>query len=498
MTVAELARRLGASERALSFALLAGHGRFRCDRGCPPHWWLASEAEGKRQARVAPPPVPSVPLPAGLRLYPWQVDALKVWQRRGGRGVVEAVTGTGKTMVGVAAALDELYRRGQVLVLVPTVELMHQWVSQLASRLPCERSIGRLGDGSSDSLATHDVLVAVVNSARVVDVQPIRQGGLLIADECHRYGTVVNRLALDQRFRHRLGLSATYGRDDDGNLAWLDPYFGATCFRLGYARAVAEGVTARFTVTLVGVALSSGERARYDEITKLMAGLRARLIEQHGLPAEPFEAFLRGIATLTEGQGEGTGVARAYRQAMLERRRLLADTPAKDAAIAVLAPAIDAADRAIVFTQSIAASERAAWTLARGGLRAAVMHSSLAGSDRRETLQRFAAGDLDVLAAPRVLDEGVDVPAADLAIVAGAARSRRQMIQRMGRVLRRKADGRQARFAVIFVEGTVEDPAFGAHETFLGEITGAADALSCFPATVVAERPGAIIEALRP
>ena len=68
------------------------------------------------------------------------------------------------------------------------------------------------------------------------------------------------------------------------------------------------------------------------------------------------------------------------------------------------------------------------------------------------------------MSAPRVLDEGVDVPAADLAVIVGASRSRRQMIQRMGRILRRKSDGRLARLAVLFVEGTVEDPAAGAHE----------------------------------
>jgi RNA polymerase primary sigma factor len=140
---------------------------------------------------------------------------------------VEAVPGAGKTRVGVAAALDELWRRGQVLVLVPTVELQHQWAAELDPRLPPGKRLGRLGAGAADSLAGHDVLVAVVNSARAVDVRPIRQGGLLIADECHRYGSAVNQLALDGRFRRRLGLSATYAREDDGNLAWLDPYFGA-------------------------------------------------------------------------------------------------------------------------------------------------------------------------------------------------------------------------------------------------------------------------------
>ena len=74
-----------------------------------------------------------------------------------------------------------------------------------------------MGAGASNSLVTHDVLVAVVNSARSGDVRPIRQAGLLVADECHRYGSAVNHLALDSRFGRRLGLSATYAREDDGN-----------------------------------------------------------------------------------------------------------------------------------------------------------------------------------------------------------------------------------------------------------------------------------------
>jgi superfamily II DNA or RNA helicase len=69
--------------------------------------------------------------------------------------------------------------------------------------------------------------------------------------------------------------------------------------------------------------------------------------------------------------------------------------------------------------------------------------------------------------APQVLDEGVDVPAADLAVILASSRSRRQMIQRMGRVLRRKPERTLARFVIVHVEGTVEDPSCGAHETFL-------------------------------
>jgi len=201
---------------------------------------------------------------------------------------------------------------------------------------------------------------------------------------------------------------------------------------------------------------------------------------------------------LADSDSAGSAVARAYLRAMRERRRLLAGTTAKDAAVSLLVPAFSAADRAIVFTQSIAVAERARRALAGCGLRAAAVHSHMASGDRAEVLRRFAAGQLDVLAAPRVLDEGIDVPAADLAVIVGASHTRRQMVQRMGRVLRRKPDGRHARFAVLFVEGTVEDPSFGGHEAFLEEVVTVADSVSVFSAEAVARQPSALLEALVP
>ncbi len=495
MTAAELAVAVAVDEEAVVVTLHAAHDRFRCDRGSPSRWWLAA-GPVRGTARTGREPGRQ---PAKLvGLHAWQADALAAWAAQGHRGVVEAVTGAGKTMVGIAAALEELGRRGQVVVLVPTAELQRQWVAELSCRLPDGARVGQLGAGSGDRLASCDVLVAVVNSARAGDLRPVRRGGLLVADECHRYGSTVNQMALDRRFSRRLGLSATYARDDGGSRTFLDPYFGGVCFRLGYARAVADGVTARFSATLVGVRFSDEEQAGYDDLTAAMAKARARLLAQHGVVPEPFEAFLRAVVALADGNGPGSRLARTYRQAMLERRRLLADTPAKEAALVRLAPAVEAADRALVFTRSIAGSERAAALLAVCGLRSGVVHSAQPAGERRAALQQFAAGALDVLAAPRVLDEGVDVPAADLAVIVGASRSRRQMVQRMGRVLRRKPDGRTARFAVLFVEGTVEDPRRGAHEAFLGEILDVAEATTCFPATLAQATQAVVLASLRP
>ena len=460
--------------------------RFRADDGDPPRWWPAADAQRSSAPRPAAQPVSGSALwargPAG-ELYAWQIEALGAWRRRAGRGVIEAVTGTGKTMVGICAVAEEIARGGQALVLVPTCELLEQWTKVLARHGPNHLRIGRLGGGHRDDLGQCDVLVAVVNSARDADLRPRRPGGLLVADECHRYGSDGNRVALQADFARRLGLSATYARTDEGHRTWLDPYFGGTCFRMGYRRAIGDEVIAPFTVALLGVELNSAERATYVELTTIMSAARAKLVASGLVPAEPVGAFFAATARLARGgdPAGGAGLARRYLYALQERRRLLAESPAKSDALDSLVPALQSCERAIAFTQSIVAAERAAALLRRNGLQAAAIHSHLNAHERRTVLTRFGAGALRVVTAPQVLDEGIDVPAADLAVILAASRSRRQMIQRMGRVLRRKSDGRAARFVIVFVVGTVEDPAFGAHEGFLDEITSVANAVRAFP-----------------
>ncbi len=472
-------------DRTITLALFEGRERFRSNRDEPRRWWLVTTfgfaevlASGRRARRPSPFD--------RTRLYEWQKDALQSWATSGRRGVVEAVTGSGKTMLGVASAVDELADRGHVLVVVPTVDLMHQWCRQVSPLLPSGYSIGCLGGGETATFAERDIVVGVVNSVRETDLRVTRRGGLLIADECHRYASPMNRLVLDPRFERRLGLSATYARDDDGHVDSLDPYFSGTCFRMGYRRAVDEGVTARFSVALVGVALAPHERTRYDELSAELSARFARLMSRYQLPAGSFGQFIRALnvmATSVGAESEGTNEARAYLSLLIERRRLLADTPTKTSSLAALGPAVAGAARSIVFTRSIEAAERAQAVLAAQGLRSAVVHSRLPLVMRRDVLRRFGDGDLDVISAPQVLDEGLDVPEADLAVIVGASRSRRQMIQRMGRVLRKKPDGRVARFAVLYAESTIADPAQGAHETFLEEITSVADRIRSFPAT---------------
>jgi superfamily II DNA or RNA helicase len=411
-------------------------------------------------------------------MYSWQREALAAWRSAGSRGVIEAVTGTGKTFVGLSAACEELARGGQVVVLVPTRELLVQWHREITPVVPLGISVGLLGDGHSEGLGRHDVLIAVVNSARDGDLRPRRPGGLLIADECHRYASSENRRALHDGFPRRLGLSATFARPDDGHHEWLLPYFGTTCFRLGYEQARREDVIAPFDVVLVALEFSDVERATYVEHDGVMAAAGAELIARFGLPTDRPGAFLAAVSTLARSDDDGGQTARIYLSAMRQRRQVLDEADSKNDLLVSLAPTVAEAERTLVFTSSIAAAERCAGLLNGCGLSAAApIHSELSSAERRLLMDSFRSGDVRALVAPQVLDEGIDVASADLAIVLGATRSRRQMIQRMGRIVRRKPDGRSAKFIIAYITNTIEDPAQGAHEMFLEEVTAIANSV---------------------
>ncbi|MBM2619009.1 DEAD/DEAH box helicase [Actinoplanes sp. LDG1-06] len=416
---------------------------------------------------------------AGPQPRAWQIEALAAWNAAGRRGIVEAVTGTGKTTVGVLAAAEAVDRGERVLVLVPGRELLDQWHEILQRELRTVR-VGRLTSGHDDSFLTHSVLVATVQTAARCSVFPIGRAGLLIADEVHRYGARTYAMALDNRFEARLGLTATYAREDNGLDEHLKPYFGDVVARCSYERGLADGILAPFRVAFVETAFRPDERALYEECDQRVRALRHRLVVQHGCPPEPFGEFLAEVARLGHGGHIATRDARRYLNAFSERRQLLANCAGKYDALERLVPATRASDRGLVFGETKECATDVAEILRRHGVEAHALTSEMPSPVRRKVLTSFKNGEIRMIAAPRLLDEGIDVPEADLGIVFAASRSRRQMIQRMGRVIRPKRDGRPATFVVLFVGGTSEDPEFGAHADFVDELIGVAEDVSVF------------------
>jgi superfamily II DNA or RNA helicase len=309
------------------------------DDGTPPLWWsdecpqqgglmsddlagfiqsLLAGREGRASSQqdVLESELPDASAATGLDLYEgpepraWQQEALDAWRAAGRRGVVEAVTGTGKTAIGILAAAEAVAGGGHVLVVVPGRDLLDQWHRKLEQELPT-LGVGRLGDGDNDVLEECDVLVATVQSACRDQMMPPGGHGLLIADEVHRYGAERYSQALEPEFTERLGLTATYERDDRGLELHLAPYFksdtapaqarGEVVAGCGYERGLADGILSRFRVGLLGVNFTAAEKSDYEKWDAQAKDLMGKLINHHGCPAEPFGEFMRTVTELSEG-----------------------------------------------------------------------------------------------------------------------------------------------------------------------------------------------------
>lgn len=423
----------------------------------------------------------------------WQKDAWNAWKAAGRRGVVEAVTGTGKTLVGILCACDAAQRGVATLILVPGVELLYRWHGKLKDDTRGLR-IGLMGDGCCDSLASFDILISTVQSAYRYDLLPPGRKGLLIADEVHRYGSEKFGAALDESFEERLGLTATFARPDDGLDEILVPFFtpvdgkrnkmGAVVAGCDYSQGLRDGILAPFRVATVGVELTEGEQVGYDEFDARAKKARTALIRNFGVPAEPFGEFMKAVSQLGDGgtgQHQATAVARSFLSAFTKRRALLAESERKIVVLQTLAPILKQATGALVFTETIESAENAAESLSELGIAAEPYTSKLTKDERTRLMERFRSQHVKVLAAPRVLDEGVDVPEADIGVIVAASQSRRQMIQRMGRIIRPKSDNRSATFFILYVRDTSEDPARRAHEDFLEEMEKNALVVDDFP-----------------
>ena len=452
------------------------------------------DAAGPVSGPVATGPAATRSALDALELRAWQAEALAAWSVTC-RGVIEAVTGTGKTRLAIAAARTVLDRGGRVLVLVPTLELLDQWRVSVGELLPQAR-VGRLGGGGQDDLFSHEVLLATPHSAAGVPIDlPPGVAGLVVADEAHRYGAPTWGSALPPDLGLRLALTATYERGDEGVEEVLEPYFGPVVFRYRYDRAVADGTVAPFSIALAGVALTPEEQQRHDAADARVRSLHRELIGPLGMPREP-GALLRAAAAVVAaagepGRGEGrqTAACREYLLRIRQRRDVAATAAAKLDVVRSAAPALRGG-RSLVFTDTVDQAETAARVLVAAGVAAETVHGQLTDERRRIRLAQFRRGRIDALVAPRVLDEGIDVPAADVAVVLAAFRTRRQLIQRLGRVLRLKPDGRDARLILAHARGTGEDPVRGGHADFLAEVAEVADRIDHLDVTAQRDAVG--------
>jgi superfamily II DNA or RNA helicase len=413
-------------------------------------------------------------VPESVQLHEWQREALPVWLRHG-RGTVKVATGGGKTLFALAAAERLQIEREpdlRLVVVVPTIPLMHQWRDELrASNLP-EHAIGLMGGGEAPrDVAGLRVLICVLNSARERLPDLVRDAGwsrrlLLVVDECHRAAAAQARRIFEAAPRYTLGLSATPEPDLEVDSPSDDAYeasvigqaLGPIVYDFTLAQSQAAGLLTPFEIWHVGLPLTGGEGAEHDKLSREISELRKDLQARHR-SSHSKQAFLAWCQVQAARGGPSAAEAERFIGLANRRKRLLYRADARrQVTLGALAAAADDPDaRAIVFHESIDEIEVLYLAAIERGLPVVLEHSQLADGLRAQSIDAFREGVARGIISAKSLVEGFNVPSADLGIIAASSGSVRQRIQSLGRLLRRKSGDREARVIVLYVRDTEDE-----------------------------------------
>ena len=368
-------------------------------------------------------------LPSGLVVHreprPYQEAALRAWQRSRGRGVVVLPTGAGKSWLACMAIED---KQRSALIVAPTLDLVRQWYDLL--RTSFGQPVGIVGGGEH----TVEALTVTTYDSAYIHMEHLgNRFGLVVFDEVHHlpgaaYATAA-RMCLAP---YRLGLSATPERTDGGH-DHLDQLVGPLVYRQ-HITELAGSFLSDYDVERITIDLSPEELEAYHAARAIY---RQFVVNQGIRMSSPngWSEFIMRAA--------GSEAGRAAMDAYQEQRRIAFAAPTKLRYVHHLLQR-HRRDKAIVFT----ANNATAYRLSRELLIPVITHQTKV-SERSTILDGLRGDRFNAVATSKVLNEGVDVPSASVAIIVSGSGSVREHVQRLGRVLRKQEDKRAILYELV-------------------------------------------------
>ncbi|MCF2137592.1 MAG: DEAD/DEAH box helicase family protein [Candidatus Thorarchaeota archaeon] len=368
---------------------------------------------------------------SSIKLKDYQESALNAWEDAGRRGVIELPTGSGKSYI----ALKAIERCNvPTLIVVPTLDLMEQWKTMIGDLLKVKA--GTVGGGTTD---IQGITVITYDSAYLRAETLGNRFLFLVFDEVHHLpAPSYMQIAEMYIAPMRMGLTATYRRDDGSHLE-LPRLVGGVVFRLKTDALVGEHL-APFIHDRIYVDLTDEERQEYDEnYSTFKHVLKKKRIRLGGL--DGFQRFIMR-----------SGWDPEVRQALLARNRAIEIALNSEAKLTVLGELLRTYtdEKILIFTLH----NSLVYRISRRFLIPAITHQS-PKEERKEILDAFRTGEYRTVVTSQVLDEGIDVPDASVAIIISGTGSTREYIQRLGRILR-KQSGKTAKIFEIVARDTLE------------------------------------------
>lgn len=406
----------------------------------------------------------------GLELYRWQKEAKQKWWENNGRGIIKVVTGAGKTILALALISDlynsEAYKNNglRTIIIVPTMILLDQWLFNFTDKLHIPRSeIAVYYGKGKDHIENKRIIIYVINSARDHLAKHKKthfpeEDTLLIADECHRYGSQRNSKIFNESYSFTLGLSATPERFGDmGFEEKIEPNLGKIIYNYTYSDALREGIIPPYKLKRLKVRLSKKERLQYEKLTEKIGRITRILTSKYPeLKKGAQEEFIKKLGKLYAKTKDKTILG--YTSLLNQRKGIIHTSKSKLDALKWLIDNENLRNnRILLFHERIGIADIIFNFLNEKNFKVGIYHSELAPNERIENIAAYRKGVTDILVSCRALDEGFDVPESEIGIIVAGTSSVRQWIQRMGRILRKAPDKEYSTIYVIFADIVEKD-----------------------------------------
>jgi superfamily II DNA or RNA helicase len=363
--------------------------------------------------------LPCPELQTSITLRDYQKQSLDTWILNSKRGVIVLPTGSGKTVIGINAIS---LLNTPTIVVVPTLDLLDQLRSKLKKEFKVD--VGMLGGGEQEIKA---LTVSTYDSAYIHAARLGNKFGLIIFDEVHHL-PAEGYMHIAEMFASpfRMGLTATYKRED-GLHTELNRLVGGKVFEKKVKELAGEHLSP-FRLQKIAVELTEEEQKEYEYNQGIFADYLRRCNITIRTPLDFQKIVIRS------GRDHNA------------RKALLARNKARDIALnsiskiekfrEILKKHTDS--RLFIFTEH----NKLVHKISKEFLIPAITYRTV-GKERSEILDRFRSGIYRTVVTSKVLDEGIDVPEADVGVILSGTGSRRAFIQRLGRILRKK-EGKEA------------------------------------------------------
>lgn len=359
-----------------------------------------------------------------LILKEWQQHAIQAFYNNDCSGIIVAPTGVGKTIVALRL-IEQTFTTEKIIVIVPTISLMHQWKEEIKNKLNLE--VGLLGDNFN---IKKNLTIAVINTARDLDLSDYN---ILIIDEVHHSFSNENIKIFNFKFRMRLGLTATIDKNN------VNKNILNIIYSYSQQEAINDNNLNKYDLINLGVTFNSDYQQQYEKYTTNIKTLFKELkcnINDVYKPPFNFKKML-----LRKNINSRKKLLCNYRGKILSAYNIIND---------------NLNNKIIIFCEFIETAEKLKKILDYKNINSCIYHSKIVKKNKEKILNDFKNNNIKILISVKALDEGINVPDANVAIIIANTKSMRQIIQRIGRVLRR-IDGKKVVVYQLYIENTIDE-----------------------------------------